>query len=318
MRVTNEMQFAGLLRNTQRTLANMTKVQDQVASGVRLQRPSDGPAEMVRILKNRQDDARLTVHLATIRDVTIALDASATALTDAKDVLTHAKDIALQAANTATSDPTADEALAQEIDGALSSLLQIANRKLSDGRSLFAGTASQTTPFIVSAKDSSGRPTQIDYQGSNASSQVLVGPGQTFDALIPGNVFQMPNADSSSADAKDAFQVLMKLRDDIRNKNGLSTVDRNAALTKHLDELDRVTTGVLESLATQGVQSELLTQWSERVTDRQSSLQKQNSELESVDVAAAITELTQQQNLYKISLSLIQQVNSLSLVDFLR
>ena len=318
MRVTHEMQFAGLLRNTQRTLANMTKVQDQVASGVRLQRPSDGPAEMVRVLKNRQDDARLSVHLATIRDVNVALDASTTALTDAKDVLTHAKDIALQAANTATSDPTADEALAQEIDGALNSLMQIANRKLSDGRSLFAGTASQTTPFVVTTKDSAGRPTQIDYQGSHESSQVLVGPGQTFDALIPGDVFQMPNATSNPSDAKDAFQVLMKLRDDIRNTSGLSTTDRNAALTKHIDELDRVSTGVLESLATQGVQSELLTQWTDRVTNLQTSLQKQNAELESVDVAAAITELTQQQNLYRISLSLIQQVNSLSLADFLR
>ena len=130
MRVTNDMQFQSILRNSQRTLASMAKLQDQVSSGVRLQRPSDGPADMVRLLKNRHDDARLSANLATIRDATIALDASTTALTDAKNVLTHAKDIALQAAITATSDPSADEALAQEIDGALSSLLRIANRKL--------------------------------------------------------------------------------------------------------------------------------------------------------------------------------------------
>ena len=84
MRVTTDMQFQGVLRNTQRTLASMSKLQDQVASGVRLQRPSDGPAEMQRLLKNRHDDARLTTHLATIRDATAVLDASPTALTDAK------------------------------------------------------------------------------------------------------------------------------------------------------------------------------------------------------------------------------------------
>lgn len=317
MRVTTDMQFQSILRSTQRTLASMAKLQDQVASGVRLQRPSDGPAEMVRVLKNRHDDARLSVHLATIRDATAALDASTTALTDAKNVLTHAKEIALQAANTATSDPSADEALAQEIDGALQSLLRIANRKLPDGQSLFAGTAHQTTPFVIAASDSAGRPTQIDYQGTDESSQVLIGQGQTLDTLISGNVFRLPPSGTNN-DAADAFQVLMNLRDDIRNTRGLSTTDRNAALTQHLEELDRAATGVLDALSTQGVQSELLSQWKDRMSDLQLSLQKQTDELESVDVAAAITELTQYQNLYEVSLSLIQQINSLSLSEFLR
>lgn len=317
MRVTTEMQFQGLLRNTQKTLAGMAKLQDQLASGLRLQRPSDGPAETVRVLKNRQDDARLTTHLATIRDASVALDASTAAITDLKNVLNHAKDIALQAANSAASDPASDQALAQEIDGALSTLLQIGNRKLSDGRSLFAGTATETTPFVVAATDSAGRPTQINYQGSDASSQVLIGPGQTLNTLIPGHVFELPQTGNSS-DPKDAFQVLMNLRDDIRNTRGLSSTDRNAALTKHIDELDRATTSALDTLGTQGVQAELLTQWRDRITDVQLSLQKQNVELESVDVAAAITSLTQNQNLYKIGLSLIQQINSLNLSDFLQ
>lgn len=317
MRVTTDMQFQSILRSSQRTLSQMAKLQDQLASGVRLQRPSDGPAEMVRVLKNRHDEARLTTHLATIRDATIALDASATALTDAKNVLTRAKEIALQAANTATSDPTADEALAQEIDGALSSLLRIANRKLPDGQSLFAGTANLTTPFVVTATDSAGRTTQITYHGTDDHSQVLVGPGETIDTLISGNVFRLPPG-SGPSDAADAFQVLMNLRDDIRNTRGLSTADRNAALTQHLDELDRAATGVLDALGTQGVQAELLTQWSDRVSDLQLSLQKQTDELESTDVAAAITKLTQLQNLYEVSLTLIQQINSLSLSEFLR
>lgn len=317
MRVTTDMQFQSILRSSQRTLSQMAKLQDQLASGVRLQRPSDGPAEMVRVLKNRHDGARLSTHLATIRDATIVLDASTTALTDAKNVLTRAKEIALQAANTATSDPSADEALAQEIDGALSSLLRIANRKLPDGQSLFAGTANLTTPFVVTATDSVGRPTQITYQGTDDHSQVLIGPGETLDTLISGDVFRMPPG-SNPNEAADAFQLLMNLRDDIRNTRGLSTTDRNAALTQHIDELDRAATGVLDALGTQGVQAELLTQWKDRVSDLQLSLQKQTDELESTDVPAAITELTQLQNLYEVSLSLIQQINSLNLSEFLR
>jgi flagellar hook-associated protein 3 FlgL len=317
MRVTTEMQYQNLIRNAQRSMTNMTKLQGQLSSGVRLQRPSDGPADMVKVLKNRQDDARLTAHLATIRDASVALNASTSALTDAKDVLTQAKDIALQASNTGTTDPATNNALAQEIDGAITNLLQVANQKTSDGRSLFAGTASLTTPFVVAAADSAGRPTQINYQGSDASSQVLVGPGQTFDTLIPGNIFQLPASGSGTA-TKNAFQVLMSLRDDIRNTNGLSTTDRNAALTQHVAELDHLSNGVLDAMGTQGVQSEMLSKLTDRVTNLQLSLQKQNNELESTDVPTAITDLTHDQNLYQISLSLIQRISSLSLSDFLK
>lgn len=39
MRVTTDMQFRGILRNVQQTQTNLAKLQDQLASGVRLQRP---------------------------------------------------------------------------------------------------------------------------------------------------------------------------------------------------------------------------------------------------------------------------------------
>ena len=84
-------------------------------------------------------------------------------------------------------------------------------------------------------------------------------------------------------------------------------------MTQRIDELDRISTGVLETLGTQGVQAESLAQWKDRVSDLQFSLQKQTDELESVDVAAAITELAQHQNLYQMTLSLITRMNSLSL-----
>lgn len=317
MRVTNEMQYQTILRNVQNTQAGMARLQEQLSSGIRLQRPSDGPADMVRLLRVRHDDGRIDAHLSNIRDATVALDASTSALTEARNVLTRAKDAALEAANSAVSDPTADEALAQQIDGAIEAMLRIGNRKLSDGQSLFAGTANTTTPFVVTATDAAGRPSQIEYRGTSDSSKVLIGKGETLDTLIPGDVFDMPPSEITT-DPPDAFQLLMNVRDTIRNSSGLPEAERNAALTRHLDELDRMSTGVLGALGTQGVQAELLVQWKDRVSDIQLSLKQQTDDLESVDVAKAITELAEFQNLYEVSLSLVQQINSLSLSDFLK
>lgn len=478
MRVTTESQFQTAIRNVQRNATTMAKLQDQLASGLRLRRPSDGPAEVAQLQRAKQEDARLSFHMRTIRDASNVLDTSTSALTNAKEVLTRAKDIALEAANTAT-DIGGSEAFAQEIDVAITQLMQLANQRLPDGRYLFAGTASDRQPYAVAATDSAGRPTRIEYAGGEESSQVLVGPGQTMDTLISGRVFQLQQRartvfagstgakpgsgtdsasgqgtllvqhtsttysgtsgispgtssntndtvigpdganlltidnvaktislnggtpvtfDQTEADLKvtgpkgesvfvnttgildgfvgtesiladgsisidggatsvpidfssnqvltntdgfvtnidssnirlagterldyqgteSAFDALTALRDDIRNTGNMTTPERNAALTRRLEELDRVIGGVLNALGSQGVQAEFLAQLTSRNEDVQLSLQKEVDDLESVDVADALTRLTQQENLFQLSLSLITRMNQLDLSQFLR
>lgn len=318
MRVTSDMQYQQLLRQVRRNFAEISQLQNQVSTGVRLQRPSDGPSDMGRVIRSRHIEARMATHLTTIRDASNTLLASTNALTAAKDTLLQAKEVALQASNSAVSDPSANEALAQKIDGLINSLLQIANQRLPDGRFLLSGTASQTQPFAVTARDVAGRPTSIVYQGAAEDSQVLVGQGQTVSTLIAGSVLRLREATVPGEEPRDAFQILMALRDDIRNTAGLADSERNAALTQRLDELDRISTRVLDALGSQGVQLEQLERLKDRTTDAQITLQKQTDELESVDVAEAITKLSQQQNLYQISLSLITQLNSLDLSRFLQ
>ena len=80
MRVTSEMQTQQTLRNLQMHYARMSKLQDQLASGKRIQRPSDAPADMVQILQNRAEDLRLDTHLSTIRDAGVVLQTSVDAM----------------------------------------------------------------------------------------------------------------------------------------------------------------------------------------------------------------------------------------------
>ncbi len=115
----------------------------------------------------------------------------------------------------------------------------------------------------------------------------------------------------------DVFQILIALRDTIRNAQGLSATDRSAAIGRGIAELDRIQTGVVEAMGAQSVQAEYLTKLEERTADVQLNLQKANDELESVDLAATISALQQQENLYQMSLQLAARMNSISLADFL-
>lgn len=190
MRVTSESQAQQTIRNLQLNSAHMAKLQDQIASGKRLRRPSDGPADTIRILENRAENNRLTTHLDTIRDARSVLESNVDALKEARDVLGHVREIAVES-NTPAHDPIATEALAKEIDAALERMLRVANRQLPDGRHLFAGTSSNVTPFEVDAVDGLGRPTSVSYRGSEQGSEVLIGRAETVETLIPGSqVFQ--------------------------------------------------------------------------------------------------------------------------------
>jgi len=489
MRVTSEMQTQQTLRNLQMNYARMSKLQDQLASGKRIQRPSDAPADMVQILQNRAEDLRLDTHLSTIRDAGVVLQTSVDAMTEAREVLTHARDIAIDV-NSGSHDPVTDNAFAHEIDVAIDRMLRVANRQLPDGRHLFGGTASGTVPFAVTSTDSASRPTAVAYRGSDQDSEAVVGKALSVGTLIPGSrVFQardrqttvftgstgarpgsgtdsatvrgtllvrhtlttiagasgistgsssatddtiigpggihsltindtsgtgasgtgasgtvslnggpplaftnadtdlkvtgpngeviylnttaispgfsgtvaltatgllsvdggttsipidfsanqvvtdgtsgaMTNVDSSLIrqagtenldyqGTADVFQILIALRDNIRNAQGLNAADRSEAFGRGIADLDRISKGVIEAMGSQSVQAEYLTKLQERTADVQLELQKTNDDLESVDLAGTITALQKQENLYQMGLQLVARMNSLSLVDFL-
>lgn len=311
MRITSDTQFQQTMRNLQNNFARMTKLQDQIGSGKKLNRPSDGPVEMAQVLRNKRETARLDTHSATIRDASTTLQSSVDVLTETREVLTRAKEIAIEAGSGA-SEPTASETLAKVVDAAISQLLGAANRRLPDGRYLFAGTASNTQPFTILATDNAGRPTSIAYRGTEESSEVVVGPNQTVAALIPGRAFQSQNG------SLDAFQTLITLRDTIRNTNGLSSGDRSAAITRTIGELDNISVAVVDTLGAQAVQAEQLNQLAERSADMELNLKAATNELESTDFATAIAELQQQQNLYEASLALAARLSSLDLSQFLK
>ncbi len=191
MRVTSEMQSNQSLRFIQSNYARLAKLHEQLASGKRIQRPSDSPAEIVQIRQNSAENLRLDTHLKTIRDVGVVLQNSVDALIESRGVLTHAKDIAIEV-NSAAHDAASDSAFAHQIDVVIDQMLRVGNRQLPDGRYLFGGTASHAPPFEVTAVDSAERPTDVAYRGSDQASEAVVGKEIRVGTLIPGSeVFQM-------------------------------------------------------------------------------------------------------------------------------
>ena len=82
--------------------SELYRIQQQISSGLRFQRPSEDPASLRRSLIQKDRVQRFETHETSIQHVKSRLQQSEVYLTDANQALTRAKELALQAPQTTT------------------------------------------------------------------------------------------------------------------------------------------------------------------------------------------------------------------------
>ena len=179
-------QFAVSTSRTQlaKQTAELFKVQQQISSGQRIQRPSDDPAGTRRALIQKDRLERLNTHTSAMQHVQSRLEQAHVQLREAGNLLLRARDIALSAHQ--ITDPSERNILASELDGILEQLVSVANSQDESGY-LFSGTASLTLPFENIGLGSGN----VSYLGSGDVTQLHLTGDVSRKALLPGDlVFQ--------------------------------------------------------------------------------------------------------------------------------
>lgn len=147
MRVTDRQQADLMLKAIQGLRGNIYDRTEQISSGKRVNRPSDDPAATERINQFRNVLQVIDQRLATVNEGVGRLNLSDSALETAGNTLQRAKELALNMAsdtNTAVQRRNA----AQEVQQFILGLAGVANTQL-NGRFLFAGSQTQTEPFVL-------------------------------------------------------------------------------------------------------------------------------------------------------------------------
>lgn len=182
MRITQGMLYSRALGDVQSGLLRYSKLQQQVASGKRISRPSDDPAASLRVLPLRNDLRnleRLSSNVALARET---LNTGAASLEDASSLMQRVRELNTQAAN-GTISAEDRSSIAAEVDQLLNQLVSIGNSRRGD-RYLFGGTASSDAPFEL--VDGPGG-TRVVYHGNHDSLEVEVAPGVSTALNIPGD-----------------------------------------------------------------------------------------------------------------------------------
>jgi flagellar hook-associated protein 3 FlgL len=296
-RITEGMLGRRLLSDLRASTQRIATAQRQIASGRRIDKPSDDPLATHNALRLRSELAGIAQDKRTIADTKGWLETADSALATITDVVHRARELALQGANGSIGQ-TERNKLADEVDQLIETAKSAANSSYG-GRYVFAGQDTADPPYTPGAVDA--------YDGDGGAIARQIGPGVSVQINIPGDAI----LGDGSGDTK-LLTTLRTLAADLRGGNlaGL----RGPALNGLEANLEDVTSarGTLGALSTRLDAAEA------RLSQVEESTASLLSENEDTDIAKAMIDLTTQQSVYQAALQSGQSLIQPSLLDFLR
>ncbi len=294
MRVTDSLRVGNLKRNIEAGLSNLNTVQNQIATGKRLNTVSDDPTGASQALALRAtlvDNAQYQTNADAARSF---LSASDGALSNATNALQEARTIAVQGAN-GTQTPQTLQALGAQVTGLIRQLTQDANADI-HGKYLFGGTSTQSPPFQAPTTGTDPTPT---YAGNSGAVSAILGRNNTLQLNTPGNQA-----------FGGAFKALQDLQNNLASGN-------QAAISASIGAVDAQVIAVSSVRASAGAKLNDVTLLKQNLTRAQGEYQASDDNIESVDLAQAYVQLQSAQNVYQASLVTTSKAFQYSLASYL-
>lgn len=150
----------------------VANIQEQIASGKKINRPSDGPSHTAHIIGMEEAYSQLDQYLRNSSSAESQLALEETAISGVTNALMRIRDLSLSA-NSGVVDDATRSAIGAEVQQRLYELYDLANAKDSFGNFLFSGSDSETQPFSASNPGV--------YSGSDDTRKLNVGLGRQID-----------------------------------------------------------------------------------------------------------------------------------------
>ena len=189
MRITNVHTSALMHSNMNRNAEAIGKLQAQIGSGLRIQKPSDDPIASARLMRIEREQASLEQYNLNIGRVSDNLRVQETYLKSGSDAMLGVRDLLLWAGNDSNSGEDLS-AIADEMSSLEHSIMSYFNAKDEAGNYMFSGTLSNTP--AVTFDPASGT---YSVTGNDQHRQAVVGNGVMIDDNVTARDILGPNAD---------------------------------------------------------------------------------------------------------------------------
>lgn len=267
----------------------------EVATGQRVNQPSDDPTAAALLIDNNDQATFNTSYLKSIQSVQGQLSIADSTLSSIGTVLQQA--ITLGLSGTATLTDSGRATIANEIQGAKDQFLSLTNSSYGGNR-LFAGTATATPPFVADSASPSG----ITYVGNTGVNQVPIGSGYTIATNMPGSqLFTAPG--------HDVFLAMSNL---------ITALQTNTGIPAAITSLTAANAYVSAQRAFYGNATNQATAQTATLNANTVQIGQQAVDIGGADFSTAATNLTQAQVGTQATLAAIAKFAQNSLFDFLK
>ena len=319
MRVTNSMMISQLMNNINRNLKRMENHQYQLATGKKLQRPSQDPVGITRSLQARTELSKLQQYKRNADDAQAWLTQTETALTEMNSLVVRAYELAVDGANGGKT-PEDRQAIAREVEQLMNQLLEASNSSYA-GRQIFGGYNTTEKPFqvrmdegqsflwyngikIANLTDPTSQPAVPDGVGSERI-EYEIGSGLFMDISMSGEDVLGVGNDNVYAVFHELYEALMDGTDSDR-------------IDESIGKLQFQQQEILSHLAEVGGKTNRLTLIKTRLEMDEMNYTEIKSHVEDVDHEQVIMEFLMAEMVYRSSLSVGARIIQPTLLDFLR
>lgn len=291
MRITQSMLSSNMLRNLNTSYNKMGKLQEQVLSGKKVNRPSDDPVTVMKGMGFRIQVDKVAQYQRNMGEVHSRLDSADDSFDTVGKALQRASELAKQGANDVLTEEDRKNIMS-ELSQIQQQIQDMANTKVGD-KYIFSGTKTSTKLY-----DGAGYP-----------------PAGTagFDESVEIEVFDGISLEVNT----NALELFREIDDVFKNILNNPNPD-HVAFSTAMAAIDERHGDVLTERADIGARQNRAEMMENRLDAQEGIAKKQMSDNEDVNQAEAITEMITQESIHRAALSVGARIIQPSLVDFLR
>lgn len=293
MRVTQQMLNQNSIRNMSQNLSRFEKINNQVASGKLLHRPSDDPNGVSKAMNLKSTLSANTQFERNTNEAKLWMNETGQNIDSMVDAMQRVRELAVQG-NNGTYSELDQTAMAAEIEELTERMRQLANAKV-NGKSLFNGQKTGELPFPEKgnfAVDSTDLIAKTFAIGEGIKIQSSVLPDELF---------------GTATDDNNIFKTLQSISINLKAGNSID-----------LDKIDAGIDRLLTVGAENGVRQNRVEAVENRLLDSNLELKSMLSKVEDIDYAEAVIKLKSEESVYQASLAATSKIIQPSLMDFLR
>jgi flagellar hook-associated protein 3 FlgL len=297
MRV-NPNPYPDLLNAIAQTQQQINTDEQQLSTGLSVNVPSDNPAAAALLVQYTDQTSHADQFQRSIGGIQGEMQNADSTLSAVITSLQQAISLGVEGAN-GTVNASDRAALATQVQGIQAELVSLANLTY-QGNYVFAGTATQTAPYVLNSSSPSG----VTYQGNSGVNRVTLGSNFSLQTNLPGSTL-------FSASGTDMFQSIQDLITGLQSGNG-------NGISAAVIEVGNASSSIDGQRVFYGNALNQLTAQNTYLSGETTQLAAEQATAGGVDTTAVISNLTTAETSLQATLTAVGQTAPVNLFSYLK